>query len=113
MDGRAVGFHITESDAPKSMGGAAEATLTASAPGGRRRGKIFWEAWAASTPLDGPAEPCLPPEPAKAGTSVVVYAGGIRNVRSIRRSYRCAMNRQRIHLSPTPTSCPTAWSTVG
>jgi cardiolipin synthase len=58
--------------------------------------KVFWEAWAASTPVSGAAEPCLTvSEPAKAGDKrvSVVFAGGIRNVRSIRRSYRYAIDR--------------------
>ncbi|MDD5209249.1 MAG: phospholipase D-like domain-containing protein [Elusimicrobiales bacterium] len=101
VDGRCAfvgGFNITESDAPKSMGGRGwKATLTcASGPVVAGIEKIFWEAWAASTPLSGPAEPCLPlSEPEKAGDKrvAVVYAGGIRNVRSIRRSYRCAIDR--------------------
>lgn len=101
VDGRCAfvgGFNVTESDAPKSMGGRGwKATLTrVSGPVVAGVEKIFWEAWTASTPLSGPAEPCLPlSEPAKAGNKrvAVVYAGGIRNVRSIRRSYRCAIDR--------------------
>ena len=101
-----VGFNITESDAPKSMGGPGwKATLTrVSGPVVAGVEKIFWEAWAASTPLDGPAEPCLPlSEPAKAGNKrvAVVYAGGIRNVRSIRRSYRCAIDRAKEYIHIT------------
>lgn len=106
VDGRCAfvgGFNITESDAPKSMGGRGwKATLTrVSGPVVAGVEKIFWEAWAASTPLAGPAEPCLPlSEPAKAGNKrvAVVYAGGIRNVRSIRRSYRCAIDRSREYI---------------
>ena len=101
VDGRCAfvgGFNVTESDAPKSMGGRGwKATLTrVSGPVVAGVEKIFWEAWAASTPLSGPAEPCLPlSEPEKAGDKrvAVLYAGGIRNVRSIRRSYRYAIDR--------------------
>ena len=101
VDGRCAfvgGFNITESDAPKSMGGRGwKATLTrVSGPVVAGVEKIFWEAWGASTPLSGPADPCLPlSDPARAGDKrvSVVYAGGIRNVRSIRRSYRCAIDR--------------------
>lgn len=100
VDGRFAfvgGFNITESDAPRSMGGRGwKATLTrVSGPVVAGVEKIFWEAWAASTPLDGRAEPALPlSEPAKAGDKhiAVVYAGGIRGVRSIRRGYRCAID---------------------
>ncbi len=101
VDGRcafAGGFNITESDAPRSMGGRGWKDTLARVSGPAVAGieKVFWEAWAASTPVGGPAEPCLPvSEPEKAGDKrvSVVFAGGIRNVRSIRRSYRYAINR--------------------
>ena len=101
VDGRWAfvgGFNITESDAPKSMGGRGwKATLArASGPAVAGIEKVFWEAWAASTPVSGPAEPCLPvSEQRRAGDKrvSVVFAGGIRNVRSIRRSYRYAIDR--------------------
>ena len=101
VDGRSSfvgGFNITESDAPRSMGGRGWKDTLARVSGPAVAGieKVFWEAWAASTPLSGPAEPSLPvSDPAKAGGKrvSVVFAGGIRNVRSIRRSYRYAINR--------------------
>ncbi len=101
VDGRCAfvgGFNITGSDAPKSMGGRGWKDTQARVSGPAVAGieKIFWEAWTASTPVSGPAEPCLPvSEPAQAGDKrvSVVFAGGIRNVRSIRRSYRCAIDR--------------------
>lgn len=109
VDGRCAfvgGFNITESDAPRSMGGRGwkdtQARLSGPAVAGIE--KVFWEAWTASTPLSGPAEPCLPvSEPARAGDKrvAVVFAGGIRNVRSIRRSYRFAIDRalEYIHIT--------------
>jgi len=92
------GFNITESDAPKSMGGRGWKDTQARVSGPAVSGieKIFWEAWVASTPVSGPAEPCRPvSEPGKVGDKLVsvVFAGGIRNVRSIRRSYRYAIDR--------------------
>ncbi|OIO04889.1 MAG: cardiolipin synthase ClsB [Elusimicrobia bacterium CG_4_10_14_0_2_um_filter_56_8] len=92
------GSNITESDAPKSMGGRGWKDTQARVSGPATAGieKIFWDAWAASTPVSGPEEPCLPvSRPAKAGNHrvAVVSAGGIRNVRSIRRTYRYAIDR--------------------
>ena len=101
VDGRWAfvgGFNITESDAPKSMGGRGWKDTQARVSGPAVAGieKIFWEAWAASTPLSGQAEPALPVSvPRETGEKrvSVVSAGGIRNVRSIRRSYRYAIDR--------------------
>jgi len=101
VDGRWAfvgGFNITESDAPRSMGGRGWKDTLARLSGPAVAGieKVFWEAWAASTPVGGHAKPALPPsDPPKAGAKrvSVVYAGGIRNVRSIRRSYRYAIDR--------------------
>ncbi len=100
VDGRCAfvgGFNVTESDAPRSMGGrgwkATQARVCGPVVADIER--IFWGAWSASTPLNGRAE-CLPvSDPPKAGDkrAAVVYAGGVRNVRSIRRSYRCAIDR--------------------
>ncbi len=101
VDGRwsfVGGFNITGSDAPKSMGGRGWKDTMARVSGPAVAGieKIFWEAWAASTPVSGAPSPGRPlSAPARAGDKYVsiVYAGGIRNVRSIRRSYRYAIDR--------------------
>ncbi len=92
------GFNITEYDAPKAMGGRGWRDTQVKVRGPVVAGveKIFWEAWAESTAVDGPQAPALPvcaPEQAGGQTASVVSAGGIRNVRSIRRSYRYAIDR--------------------
>lgn len=101
VDGRETfvgGFNVTEYDAPRSMGGRGWKDTSV-----RMRGPVvgavetlFWEAWAASTPVGGAAiPPGRPSEPPRAGGKYasVVFAGGIRNVRSIRRTYRYAIDR--------------------
>ncbi|OGR42991.1 MAG: hypothetical protein A2X35_04515 [Elusimicrobia bacterium GWA2_61_42] len=101
IDGKAAlvgGFNITEYDAPRSMGGRGwrDTQALLRGPAVAELEKIFWEAWAASTPVIG-AKPAPRPVsfPGPAGDTVVsvLSAGGIRNVRSIRRSYRYAIDR--------------------
>lgn len=92
------GFNITESDAPRSMGGRGWKDTQVRVRGPVVAGieKLFWEAWAASTPVGagaGPARAVSAPAPAGDSLVSVVSAGGIRNVRSIRRSYRHAIDR--------------------
>ncbi|TFG85561.1 MAG: cardiolipin synthase ClsB [Hyphomicrobiales bacterium] len=92
------GFNITESDAPRSMGGRGWKDTAARVSGPALPGieTLFWEAWTASTPVGGPQAPCLPlSEPARSGgkRAAVVSASGIRNVRSIRRTYSYAIDR--------------------
>ncbi len=92
------GFNITEYDAPKSMGGRGwkDTQALLRGPAVAAVENVFWEAWAASTPVDGSV---IPPGRASAPASAggknvsVLFAGGIRNVRSIRRSYRYAIDR--------------------
>ncbi|OGR69258.1 MAG: hypothetical protein A2081_05420 [Elusimicrobia bacterium GWC2_61_19] len=101
VDGRAAfvgGFNITEYDAPRSMGGRGwkDTQALVRGPAVAELEKIFWEAWTASTPVTGER---VPPRqvsrPGLAGDTPVsvLSAGGIRNVRSIRRSYRYAIDK--------------------
>ena len=106
VDGRAAfvgGFNITEHDAPRAMGGRGwrDTQVLVSGPVVAGVEKLFWEAWAVATPVDGPCSPPRPVAvPAAAGSQTisVVSAGGIRNVRSIRRSYRYAIDRARHYI---------------
>ncbi len=92
------GFNITSQDAPLSLGGrgwkGTQARLRG--PATAQIEHLFWEAWTASTPVTGAREPArqvFPAAPAGDKPVAVVSAGGIRNVRSIRRSYRYAIDR--------------------
>jgi cardiolipin synthase len=92
------GFNITESDAPRSLGGRGwkDTSARVCGPAAAAIERLFWESWAASTPVDGRQTPPPPvPEPKPAGNSRVnvVSAGGFRSVRSIRRSYVYAIER--------------------
>ncbi|HAT73350.1 MAG TPA: cardiolipin synthase B [Elusimicrobia bacterium] len=101
VDGRAAfvgGFNITEYDAPKSLGGRGwkDTQALLRGPAVAELERIFWEAWTASTPVAGERTPALPvstPGPAGDTPVSVLSAGGIRNVRSIRRSYRYAIDK--------------------
>jgi cardiolipin synthase len=101
VDGRLAfigGFNITEYDAPRSLGGRGwkDSQAQVRGPAVTAIEKLFWEAWEASTPVAGPKLPPLPaPERAPAGDKPVsvLSAGGIRHVRSIRRSYRHAIDK--------------------
>lgn len=106
VDGRFAfvgGFNITESDAPRSMGGRGwkDTQVRVSGPAAGEIEKIFWEAWEASTPVSGPKKGSLPPgEYRIAGEKRVlpVSANGIRNVRSIRRTYSHAIDQAREYI---------------
>jgi cardiolipin synthase len=92
------GFNITEHDAPRSMGGRGwkDSAVRARGPVVGAVEELFWEAWTASTPVNGAAVPpgrACRPGPAGGAPASAVFAGGIRNVRSIRRSYRYAIDR--------------------
>lgn len=101
VDGKAAfvgGFNITESDAPRSLGGRGwkDTQALLKGPAVAEIEKLFWEAWTASTPVDGrrvPVPPPAAPPPAGDKQVSVLSAGGIRNVRSIRRSYRHAIDK--------------------
>ena len=106
VDGRMAfvgGFNITEHDAPRSMDGRGwrDTTVRVSGPAVGAVEALFWDAWASSTPVDGSViPPGKPSEPGHAGQkhASVVFAGGIRHVRSIRRSYRFAIDRAAQHI---------------
>ena len=106
VDGRQAfvgGFNITEHDAPRSMDGRGwrDTTVRVSGPAVGAVEALFWDAWASSTPVDGSViPPGKPSEPGPAGQKhvSVVFAGGIRHVRSIRRSYRFAIDRAEQHI---------------
>ena len=92
------GFNIAEQDAPKNMGGRGwkDSGARVRGPAVGALEALFWDAWTGSTPVDGKAAaPAVPARPGPAGPThaSVVFAGGIRNVRSIRRSYRYAIDR--------------------
>lgn len=92
------GFNITSQDAPQSLGGRGwKGTMGClRGPAAAQIERLFWEAWTASTPVTGRREPArqvFPAAPAGDKPVAVVSAGGIRNVRSIRRSYRYAIDR--------------------
>lgn len=106
VDGRCAfvgGFNITESDAPKSMGGRGWKDTQARVSGPAVTGieTIFWDAWGASTPVgETRAAPLAAAEPRRAGNKLAraVFAGGIRNVRSIRRTYRYAIDEAKDYI---------------
>lgn len=106
VDGRCAfvgGFNITESDAPRSMGGRGwkDTQVRVSGPAAVEIENIFREAWSASTPVGGPrAEPPEPSEARRAGSkrAMPVSANGIRNVRSIRRTYSHAIDQAREYI---------------
>jgi cardiolipin synthase len=101
VDGQAAfvgGFNITEYDAPRSMGGRGwkDTQALVRGPAVAELEGIFWDAWNASTPVSGPRVPARPVTgyaPAGDTPVSVLSAGGIRNVRSIRRSYRYAIDK--------------------
>ena len=92
------GFNITDYDAPRSMGGRGwkDVQVKVRGPVVAAVEGIFWEAWTVSSPVRGPAarpRPVLASVVAGGQAVSVVSANGIRNVRSIRRSYRYAIDR--------------------
>ncbi|MCM2267166.1 MAG: phospholipase D-like domain-containing protein [Elusimicrobiales bacterium] len=101
VDGRTAfvgGFNVTEYDAPRSLGGRGwkDAQVRLAGPAVASLEKLFWQAWEESTAVDGAAAPRLAAAgrgPAGDKQVSVLFAGGIRNVRSIRRSYRHAIDK--------------------
>jgi len=101
VDGRCAfvgGFNITEKDAPVSMGGRGWKDTQARVSGPVAAGleRLFWESWEASTRVGGSPEPSLSvPQFLPTGNkrASVVSASGIRNTRSIRRTYRYAIDQ--------------------
>jgi len=106
VDGRVAfvgGFNITEYDAPRSLGGRGwkDAQAAVRGPAVAAVERLFWEAWESATPVDGERVPPRPPRPGEPGGNIpvsVLFAGGFRNVRSIRRSYRHAIDRARDYI---------------
>lgn len=99
------GFNITEYDAPKSMGGRGwkDTQIKIQGPAVREVIKLFWESWekcGKNIPEHIPDEAFPKPEDIPTYVSVV-SASGIRNVRSIRRSYKFAIDRAKKYIHIT------------
>lgn len=98
------GFNITEQEAPLSMGGRGwkDASVRVEGPLVPEVEKLFWESWAASAKFPGAAaQPPMSPAPKRrAGEmhAAVVSATGIRNFKSIRRSYSYAIDRAKRYI---------------
>ncbi|HBA60192.1 MAG TPA: cardiolipin synthase ClsB [Elusimicrobia bacterium] len=91
------GFNISADDAPKSLGGRGWKDMLAALRGPAVAGieKLFWESWAAASPVAGEKAAALPAgKPPKAGETVVsvLSASGIRSSHSIRRGYHYAID---------------------
>jgi cardiolipin synthase len=108
VDGAAAfvgGFNITADDLPRSLGGRGwkDAQARVEGPAVAEIEKLFWESWSVSC-----AEGLYPPAPAVCQNAGNVRAGevpvsivsvsGIKNFRSIRRSYRYAMDMARDYI---------------
>lgn len=106
VDGEAAlvgGFNISVNDAPVSLGGRAwkDSLVRVEGPVVGEIEGLFWESWAAST--TGPDSAALPPKPRKRHTAGNIYASvvsasGMRNFRSIRRSYSYAIDRAKRYI---------------
>jgi len=96
------GFNITVYDAPVALGGRGwkDAAARVEGPVVGEVEKLYWESWGASTAAPG-APPLLKPgKPYAAGNiyASVLSASGMRNFRSIRRSYSYAIDRARRYI---------------
>ncbi|MBU2573766.1 MAG: cardiolipin synthase B, partial [Elusimicrobia bacterium] len=108
VDGEAAlvgGFNITEQEAPVSMGGRGwkNAQVRVEGPAVPEVEKLFWESWEASSKFPGAAAPPQAPAGAKERRAghihvAVVSATGLRNFRSIRRSYSYAIDRAKKYI---------------
>ncbi|MDT8287467.1 MAG: phospholipase D-like domain-containing protein [Elusimicrobiales bacterium] len=89
------GFNLTERDAPRSMGGGGwkDAQVKVSGPVAAEIEGLFWNSWA----LCGkrPPPPGASPKAPGGEHAAVLSASGFRQERSIRRSYRHAIDRAR------------------
>ena len=109
VDGSAAfvgGFNITESDLPRSLGGRGwkDAQARVEGPAVAEIERLFWESWFSSR-VEGACPGAAPrqgkgPKNYQAGNIPVsiVSASGIKNFRSIRRSYRYAIDIARNYI---------------
>lgn len=99
VDGKAAlvgGFNITANDAPLALGGRGwkDAAVRVEGRVVSEVERLFWESWAASASARRAAPlPVAHPSPAENIYASVVSASGMRNFRSIRRSYSYAIDR--------------------
>ena len=99
VDGEAAfvgGFNISQSDLPRAMGGRGwkNAMARVKGPVVAEIEKLFWESWEASSMEDASTVPLKPAAPAQQAGPVpvaVVSALGMRDARSVRRSYSYAI----------------------
>ncbi|MBI4802595.1 MAG: cardiolipin synthase B [Elusimicrobia bacterium] len=111
VDGEAAlvgGFNITEQEAPISMGGRGwkNAQVRVEGPAVPEVEKLFWESWGASSKFAGACAPPPGPDRGAGGEKhktggvyvSVVSATGLRNFRSIRRSYSYAIDRAKKYI---------------
>ena len=109
VDGEAAlvgGFNISVYDAPVSLGGRGwkDSLVRVEGPVVAEMERLFWESWSASTttPDAAPqAAPCLKPAKKRRPGNIfasAVSASGMRNFRSIRRSYSYAIDRAKRYI---------------
>jgi len=104
VDGTAAlagGFNITVNDAPVELGGRGwkDAAVRVEGPVVGEVERLFWESWAVSSAAPGLVPlPAPPSAPAGNVYASVVSASGMRNFRSIRRSYSYAIDRARRYI---------------
>jgi len=105
VDGEAAlvgGFNITVYDAPVQLGGRGwkDAQVRVEGPVVGEVERLFWESWAAAKVSSGHAPFLKPGKKSFAGDvcASVVSASGMRNFRSIRRSYSYAIDRARRYI---------------
>jgi cardiolipin synthase len=103
-DGEAAlvgGFNITVNDAPVELGGRGwkDAAVRVEGPVVGEVERLFWESWAASATAPGVVPRSVRPA-YMAGNirASVVSASGMRNFRSIRRSYSYAIDRAKRYI---------------
>lgn len=96
------GFNISVYDAPVSLGGRGwkDSQVRVEGPVVGELERLFWESWAASSVAPDAAPLCNPGKRRLAGGiyASVVSASGMRNFRSIRRSYSYAIDRAKRYI---------------
>lgn len=96
------GFNISVYDAPVSLGGRGwkDSQVRVEGPVVGELERLFWESWAASAAAPAAAPLLKPGKSYPAGNiyASVVSASGMRNFRSIRRSYSYAIDRAKRYI---------------